>query len=101
LDVSKVKHFSVAQAATRILCTGALVEHVVCACDFGEPPPAGDVIGVQVRIDYVPNLQAILFGQTHVEFGIVNGVAHGALSPAPSAKHVRSSDHRLLMKQLT
>jgi hypothetical protein len=59
------------------------------------------VICVQVRIDHVPNIQTILLGQTDVQFGIINGVAHGALSPAASAENVRNSHDRLLMKQLT
>jgi hypothetical protein len=59
------------------------------------------VIGMQVSIDHVPNIQPIFFGQTDVQFGIIDGVAHGALSSTASAENVRSSHHRLLMKQLT
>jgi hypothetical protein len=53
-----------------------------------------------MSIDGVLDLQIVFFGYTDVEFGIINGVAHGALSPTASAENVRSS-HRLLMKQLT
>jgi hypothetical protein len=52
-------------------------------------------------IDHVPDLQTVFLRQTDVQFGIINGVAHGALSPTASTENVSGSDYGLLMKQLT
>jgi hypothetical protein len=100
LDVSEVEQLSVARAPKFVLRIGALVQHVLDARNLRQPPPAGHVVGVQMSIDNIPDLQIVFFGYTDVEFGIIDGVAHGALSPTASAENVRSS-HRLLMKQLT
>ena len=100
LTFSEVEQFSVARAPKFVLCIGAFVQHVFGACNLRQLAPAGDVIGVQMGIEDVPDLQTVFFGYTDVEFGIIDGVAHGALSPTASAENVRSS-HRLLMKQLT
>jgi hypothetical protein len=100
LDVPEVEQLSVPRASKFVLCIGALVQHVFGASNLRQLAPAGDVIGVQMGIEDPPDLQIVFFGYTDVEFRIIDGVAHGALSPTASAENVRSG-HRLLMKQLT
>lgn len=99
--VSKVKHFSVMRPAKCIQGVGALVEHVFRPRKFREFSPAGYVIRVQVSINHVPDVQTVFLGQTDVELGIVDGVAHGAQGSTTSTENVGSSGWGLLMKQLT
>ena len=84
--VSEIKYFAVPHSAKCILRVGTFVQHVFGARDFGEPSPTGDVIGVQMGVDDVPDLQIVFFGNTDVEFGIINGVAHGARARPPQPK---------------
>jgi hypothetical protein len=100
LDVSQVEHFSVPHAAKRILRVGALVQNILGAGNFRESPSAGYVIGMQMGVDHVPETQPVFFGNSNVQIGVVDRVAHGALSSAASAENVRSGDNRPLVEQL-
>jgi hypothetical protein len=101
VDVPEIKYFSVPYALKPIPSVGALVQHVCGTRNFGESSPAAYVIRVQMRIDHVPDIQAVFLGHSDVEIRLINGVAHGALSSATSTKNVRSSNGGLLVEQLT
>ena len=75
-----------------------MVEHIVRACPLGELASAGEMICMQMRIDYITDLKTTLLCSPQIEFDIINGVAHGALGFTASAKHVRSSDDRMLVQ---
>src|SRR5437899_10233832 len=44
---------------------------------------------MDVRVDHVPNLHSVFFGNTHVGLRVVNQVAHGGHALSASAKNVR------------
>jgi hypothetical protein len=51
-------------------------------------------------VDHEQNLQTVFSSHADIEIRIVDGVAHGALSLAASAKDVRSGNNRMLVEQL-
>jgi hypothetical protein len=53
-----------------------------------------------MRIDHVPDVQAVFLGHADVEIRVINGVAHGALSSTTSPKNIRSGNGELLVEQL-
>jgi hypothetical protein len=53
-----------------------------------------------MRIDHVADIQGVFLGHSDIEIGVINGVAHGALSSAASTKNVGSSNGGLLVEQL-
>ena len=47
---------------------------------LGEPAAAGDVVGVVVRLEDVPDLEAVLLGEREVLLDLPLRVDHGALA---------------------
>jgi hypothetical protein len=67
----------------------------------GELTSAGEMIGMQMCIDHIADLKTALLCSPHIKLDITDGVAHGALRFAASAKHVRSGDDGMVVQELT
>jgi hypothetical protein len=77
------------------------VKNILRPCAVGELTSAGEMISMQMCIDHISDSKTALFCSSQIEFDVINGVAHGALGFAASAKHVRSGDDGMVVQELT
>jgi hypothetical protein len=92
LDITEVENIAFVHAEEVISGSGTRVEDVPGSHEFGELAPTGNVVGMNVGINDVADLQAVLLGYPQVGFGITNSVAHGGQALSPSTENIRGGD---------
>ena len=90
--VTKVQNVALGHSEKGISRGRAFVKNILRPCALGERAAAGEMICMQVRIDYIADLKTGVFRSPQIKFDVIDGVAHGALGFTASAKHVRSGD---------
>jgi hypothetical protein len=99
--VAEIQNVTLGHSTKGIPGAGAFVKNILRPCALGEFASAGEMIGMQMCIDHIADLKTALFCSPQIEFNVMNGVAHGALGFAASAKHVRSGDDGMVVQELT
>ena len=92
LHITQIKNVSFIHGEKVVPGPGAGVQDVFGSRQFREFAPRGDVIGVNVSIDDIADLDAVLVRHTHVSLGIVDGIAHGAQTFSTSTEDIRGGD---------
>src|SRR5215467_16011200 len=77
------------------------MQHVLRTCKFRKLSRRGNMVGVDVRVDDISNVNLTLTRYTQIHFRFVDGIARGAQTLARSTEEIRNADSRRRMQKLS
>jgi hypothetical protein len=86
--VTKIQNVALGHSEKSVSRGGAFMKNILRPCALGELASAGEMICMQMRIDYIEDLKTGVFRSPQIKFDVIDGIAHGALGFTASAKHV-------------
>ncbi len=98
-NVAQLEFVPVQRLAVVERGAGARTEHALRAQPLGETPGAGQMVGVDVRVDHVPHRHAVVGRRADVNVNLVQRIDHGGDAHAAAPHQVGRGD-RLGVQEL-
>ena len=101
LHIAEFQYVAFTHCSKVVLSSCLRIKRIPGSGNFRQFPGAGNMVGMNVGIQNVDDLEPELLGGLQIRSVIVDGVAHGARSSSTSTEKIRSRDHRLGLQELT
>src|SRR5262249_52809018 len=101
LNVSNIEDVILVHTPKRVARLRASMQHVLRTGKFRKLSRGGNVIGVNVCVDDIANLNLTLTRHTQIHLWLVDRVTHGAQALARSTEKIRNTDSRRRVQELS
>ena len=98
LNVTHVEDIVIVHCKERVVRLHTRMKDIFRAGQCRKPPARRYVVGVNVRVNDITNVNLTFASYSQVEIWLFYGVAHGAQAFARSTEEIRNADHRRCMQ---